>query len=149
MSQEDIRVLVVDDSAVIRAIICDRIGAAPGLSVAGKARDGRDALEKIAALRPDVVTLDLRMPGMDGLAVLDAMLPTDPIPVIMVSSLTRAGATVTLDALDRGAVDYVAKPDNGPARCRAFTEELISKIRGAAGIDVRRMMASRKRRSLA
>ena len=147
MNRENIRVLVVDDSAVIRAIICDEIDAAPGLSVAGKARDGRDALEKIAALRPDVVTLDLRMPGMDGLAVLDAVLASNPIPVIMVSSLTCAGAAVTLDALDRGAVDYVAKPDNATSIPGVFMEELLSKIRGAARIDVRRMMAARKRRA--
>ena len=140
---------MVDDSAVSRAIICDQIEAAAGMSVAGRARDGRAALEKVAAVHPNVITLDLQMPGMDGLAVLDAMLASDPIPVIMVSSLTRAGAAVTLDALERGAVDYVPKPEKGGARDQAFGEELLSKIRGAAKVDVRRMMASRKRRSVA
>ena len=147
MTQENIRVLVVDDSAVSRAIICDQIEAAPGMSVAGRARDGQAALEKAAALHPDVITLDLQMPGMDGLAVLDAMLATNPIPVIMVSSLTYAGAAETLEALDRGAVDYVPKPDKGGTRSQAFGEELLGKIRGAATVDVRRMMALRKRRS--
>ncbi len=147
MMQEAIRVLVVDDSAVIRAMICDRLEAAPDLSVVGKARDGAEALAKVAELRPNVVTLDLQMPGMDGLAVLDAMFEIAPIPVIMVSSLTRAGAAVTLDALDRGAVDYVAKPEHSRAGQAAFAEELIQKIRGAARIDVRRMMAARKRRA--
>jgi len=148
MTQENIRVLVVDDSAVIRKLICDQIAAVPGLSVAGRACDGREALEKVAALRPDVITLDLQMPGMDGLAVLDAVLSSNPLPVIMVSSLTRAGAAVTLDALDRGAVDYVAKPEGKVGASSAFTEELISKIYGAACMDVRRMIAMRKRRSL-
>jgi two-component system, chemotaxis family, protein-glutamate methylesterase/glutaminase len=147
MTQEDIRVLVVDDSAVSRAIICDQIEAAPGMSVAGRARDGHAALEKVASLHPDVITLDLQMPGMDGLAVLDAMLATNPIPVIMVSSLTVAGAAVTLDALERGAVDYVPKPERG-ANSQTFADELISKIRGAAKVDVRRMIASRRRRGV-
>jgi two-component system chemotaxis response regulator CheB len=146
MSQDDIRVLVVDDSAVIRTLLCDRIGAAPGLSVAGKARDGRDAIEKVLALRPDVITLDLQMPGMDGLAVLDAVLNIAPIPVIMVSALTRAGATVTLDALDHGAVDYVAKPETKSSGQSGFEEELVAKIRSAVCMDVHRMMAARKRR---
>jgi two-component system, chemotaxis family, protein-glutamate methylesterase/glutaminase len=149
MSQEDIRILVVDDSAVSRAIICDQIEAAVGMSVAGRCRDGRTALEKIAALQPDVVTLDLQMPGMDGLAVLDAMFAINPIPVIMVSSLTYAGAAVTLDALERGAVDYVPKPEKGGIRDQAFGEELLSKIRGAINVDVRRMIALRKRRRVA
>ena len=110
VAQEEIRVLVVDDSAVIRALICDLVAAAPGLSVAGRARHGREALEVIPSLRPDVVTLDIQMPDMDGLAVLDAVLRRQPTPVIMVSALTHAGAAITLEALDRGAVDYVAKP---------------------------------------
>jgi two-component system chemotaxis response regulator CheB len=146
MTQENIRVLVVDDSAVSRAVICDQIEAAAGMSVAGRARDGRTALEKIAALHPDVVTLDLQMPGMDGLAVLDAMLASDPVPVIMVSSLTYAGAAVTLDALERGAVDFVPKPEKGGARDQAFAEELCAKIRGAVDVDVRRMVTQRKKR---
>jgi two-component system chemotaxis response regulator CheB len=148
MTKQDIRVLVVDDSAVIRAMICDLIDAAPGICVVGKARDGAEALEKIAALRPDVVTLDLQMPNMDGLTVLDKLLQSHPIPVLMVSSLTRAGAAITLNALERGAVDYVAKPDKVTGKeTPAFAEELILKIRGAAGINVRRMMDSRRRRS--
>jgi two-component system, chemotaxis family, protein-glutamate methylesterase/glutaminase len=146
MNQDDIRVLVVDDSAVIRTLLCDRISAAPGLCVAGKARDGRDALEKVVALRPDLITLDLQMPGMDGLAVLDAVLNIAPIPVIMVSALTRAGAAVTLDALDRGAVDYVAKPETKSSAQSGFEAELVAKIRSAACMDVGRMIAARRRR---
>ena len=148
MAQKDIRVLVVDDSAVIRAMICDLIDAAPGLSVVGQARNGAEALDKIASLRPDVVTLDVLMPVMDGLTVLDLLLEREPVPVIMVSSLTRTGAATTLDALERGAVDYVAKPEKIMSGASpAFAEELTLKIRGTAGINVRRMMDARRRRS--
>jgi two-component system, chemotaxis family, protein-glutamate methylesterase/glutaminase len=148
MTHDKIRVLVVDDSAVVRRLICDRISAAPDLVVAGTARDGNDALDKVTAMRPDVITLDLQMPGMDGLAVLDSVLATAPTPVIMVSALTRAGAAVTLDALDRGAVDYVAKPELKSGNQSAFEEELVAKIRSAACMDITRMMAARKRRRL-
>jgi two-component system, chemotaxis family, protein-glutamate methylesterase/glutaminase len=146
MMQEKIRILVVDDSAVIRRLICDRIAAAPDLMVAGTARDGNDAIDKVTALRPDVITLDLQMPGMDGLAVLDSVLASVPTPVIMVSALTRAGAAVTLDALDRGAVDYVAKPEPKSGGQSGFEEELVAKIRSAACMDISRLMAARKRR---
>jgi two-component system, chemotaxis family, protein-glutamate methylesterase/glutaminase len=104
MSQDNIRVLVVDDSAVSRAMICNQIEAAPDMSLAGMARNGSDAIDKAGSLRPDVITLDLRMPDMDGLEVLDVILRHDPIPVIMVSSLTYAGAAVTLDALEAMSV---------------------------------------------
>jgi two-component system, chemotaxis family, protein-glutamate methylesterase/glutaminase len=146
MSQDLIRVLVVDDSAVSRAMICDQIEAAAGMTLAGMARNGHDAIDKAASLRPDVITLDMQMPDLSGLEVLDAVLQWDPIPAIMVSSLTHAGAAITLDALDRGAVDYVAKPKRMPGVQPVFGEELIGKIRSAAGVDVRRMMAARKRR---
>jgi two-component system, chemotaxis family, protein-glutamate methylesterase/glutaminase len=149
MAEDNIRILVVDDSAVSRAIICDQIEAAPGMSVAARCRDGRAALEKVAALHPDVVTLDLQMPGMDGLAVLDVMLADNPVPVIMVSSLTYAGAAVTLDALERGAVDYVPKPEKGNMRDSSFGDELLSKIRGAVNVDVQRLIALRKKRRIA
>jgi two-component system, chemotaxis family, protein-glutamate methylesterase/glutaminase len=146
--KQEIRVLVVDDSAVIRAMICDLVGAAPGILVVGKARDGVEAMQKIATLKPDVVTLDIQMPNMDGLAVLDKLLQSNPVPVIMVSSLTRAGAAITLDALERGAVDYVAKPDKVTGKdSTAFGEELVLKIRGTVGINVRRMMDARRRRN--
>ncbi len=147
MTQGNIRVLVVDDSAVIRTLVGDLIAAAPGASVAGKARSGREALDMIASLRPDVVTLDIQMPEMSGLAVLNRILRRQPTPVIMVSALTHAGAAITLEALDRGAVDYIAKPGGGAIARATFAIELIEKIRGAASVDVRRMMARRKRRA--
>ena len=147
MASDNIGVLIVDDSAVMRAIIADQVEAAPGMSIAGIARNGRDALDAIAKQRPDVVTLDMQMPGMNGLEVLDAILAKDPIPVLMVSVLTRNGAAITLEALERGACDYVAKPERGDAAKSLFTGELIHKIRSVAGMNVRRMMARRRRQA--
>ena len=144
MAVEEIRVLVVDDSAVIRSLITDSIGATPGIKVVGTAADGRQALEMLDSLRPDVITLDIQMPNMDGLATLDAILARCSIPVIMVSSLTKLGAEITLDALDRGAVDYLAKPDYGAKTRAALHEELPRKIRMAAGCDVQRIVAIRR-----
>jgi two-component system chemotaxis response regulator CheB len=148
MTKENIRVLIVDDSAVVRAIMSDQVAAAPGLSMAGIARNGREALAAIAVLRPDVVTLDVQMPDMDGLAVLKEILNRNPLPVIMVSALTRAGAGVTLEALDCGAVDYLAKPEHGASTVSAFKRELIQKIRIAACMDVRRLIAGHKEQTV-
>jgi two-component system chemotaxis response regulator CheB len=144
MASDEIRVLVVDDSAVIRALVADSIGATPGMKVAGTAAGGRQALEMLDAARPDVVTLDIQMPNMDGLATLDAILARRCLPVIMVSSLTKLGAGITLDALDRGAVDYLAKPDYGAGTRAALREELPRKIRMAAGCDVQRILEIRR-----
>lgn len=143
-----IRVLIVDDSAVVREVLGDVIAATPGMEVVGTAGDGQEALEKIADLKPDVVTLDVQMPRMDGLTTLDALLKNDPIPVVMVSSLTRIGADITLEALDHGAVDYVAKPEPGQDIASALGDELIRKIRSAAGVDVRRILEIRRQRKL-
>jgi two-component system chemotaxis response regulator CheB len=144
MASEEIRVLVVDDSAVIRSLIADSIAATSGMKVVGQAEDGRRALEMLDAVRPDVITLDIQMPRMDGLATLDAVLAKRPIPVIIVSSLTKLGAEITLDALDRGAVDYLAKPDYVAKTRAALQEELPRKIRMAAGCDVRRIVEIRR-----
>ena len=133
MVSEEIRVLVVDDSAVVRSIIADSIEATPGMKVVGTAGDGRQALEILDAVRPDVITLDIQMPNMDGLATLDAIWRGGPFPVVMVSSLTKLGANITLDALEHGAVDYLAKPDYGAKTRSALREDLPRKIRAAAG----------------
>jgi two-component system, chemotaxis family, protein-glutamate methylesterase/glutaminase len=145
MPGDTIGVLVVDDSAVIRAMLCDQLAAAPGISVVGVATNGREALAANIALCPDAITLDLQMPGMNGLEVLDAILDRRPVPIIMVSGLTRAGAAITLEALDRGAIDYVAKPEHGAGDWSMFAAELAHKIRNAAAIDIRRVIAGRKR----
>jgi two-component system chemotaxis response regulator CheB len=89
MPTKEIRVLIVDDSAVLRSIIADNVTATPGMTVAGMAADGLQAMEMFDSARPDVVTLDIQMPRMDGLATLDAILSRRPTPVIMVSSLTK------------------------------------------------------------
>jgi len=146
MSARNIRVLVVDDSALIREMICDHIAEAPDMEVAGRAGNGRKALELIESVRPDVVTLDIQMPKMDGLATLDAILKRRPVPVIMVSSLTQLGADTTFEALDRGAIDYVAKPERGSEAAAVLGDELMRKIRSAAGINVRRVLEIRQER---
>jgi two-component system, chemotaxis family, protein-glutamate methylesterase/glutaminase len=147
MEQKHIRILIVDDSAVMRAMLSDKIASAPGLSVAGIARDGQAAIAAVLKLQPDIVTLDLQMPGMDGLETLDAILDSEPRRVIMVSALTRAGAAVTLDALERGASDYVAKPERGVADMSAFVTELIHKIRNVSDMNVQRVVARRRKQS--
>ncbi|NQU26255.1 MAG: chemotaxis response regulator protein-glutamate methylesterase [Candidatus Nealsonbacteria bacterium] len=138
--------MVVDDSAVIRAMICDNIGSTSDMEVAGTARSGEKALEVFESVHPDVVTLDVQMPGMDGLETLDSLLTRHPVPVIMVSSLTRAGADVTLDALERGALDYIAKPERGADAKEVLGEKLLRTIRSAAGTNVGRILQIRRDR---
>ena len=105
-----VRVLVVDDSALMRKLLGDIFSSDPCIEVVGTAFDGQDGLEKIVALSPDVVTLDVEMPRKDGLALLEEIMRTRPMPVVMVSSLTQEGAEVTLKALSLGCVDFVGKP---------------------------------------
>src|SRR5437879_5734009 len=108
---ETVRVLVVDDAVVVRRVVARAIEAEPSTELAGVAADGRSAIEKIERLRPDVVVLDLEMPGMDGFAVLRAIRRSDPeLPVIVFSHLTSQGAAATLDALAYGATDFTLKP---------------------------------------
>jgi two-component system chemotaxis response regulator CheB len=108
-----IKVLIVDDSALMRALLTEIISGAEDLEVVGAAPDPIAAREMIKALNPDVLTLDVEMPRMDGLEFLDRLMRLRPMPVIMISSFTAAGSEVTLRALELGAVDYLAKPQAG------------------------------------
>ena len=148
MASNNIRVLVVDDSPLIRELITEALTKHGAMQVVGGAGDGHEALKLMDELRPDVVTLDLQMPRMDGLTMLDQLLVSHPIPVIVVSSLTQRAADVTMQALQRGALDYVAKPEGMDALRRVFEEELPGKIRNMAGADVRRILQYRKSREL-
>src|SRR5687768_7922338 len=107
------RVLVVDDSVVVRRLVSDALAGDPRIEVVGTAANGRVALAKIDQVNPDIVTLDIEMPVMDGLETLTELRRDHPrLPVVMFSTLTERGATATLDALERGADDYVTKPAN-------------------------------------
>jgi two-component system, chemotaxis family, protein-glutamate methylesterase/glutaminase len=139
------RVLVVDDSAVNRAMITDAINGCPALEVVATASNGRWALEKFDRQPCDLVTLDIQMPEMDGLETLREILARRPIPVIMVSSLTQRGAEITLEALELGAVDYLAKPDFSGATPDQFCHELIRKIQTVSGVNVERILQYRRR----
>lgn len=132
-----VRVLVVDDSALARRIITQAIGRDPRIDVVGSAPDVYVARDKIVELQPDVLTLDVEMPRMDGVAFLKRLMPQRPIPVVVVSALTRAGAAITLDALASGAVDFVPKPSSSfGQRLDSMADELIEKIIVAARTDV-------------
>ncbi len=133
-----IRVLIVDDSATARAVLTEILASDPMIEVVGTASDAYIARDKIVELRPDIICLDVEMPRMDGITFLKRLMHYMPLPVIMVSSLTQAGAKTTLDALEAGAVDFVPKPHShiydGKDEMR---HELIAKIKIAAKVKVK------------
>ncbi|HEY1799484.1 MAG TPA: chemotaxis response regulator protein-glutamate methylesterase [Terriglobales bacterium] len=131
MSQP-VRVLVVDDSALMRKLIPQILRTDTSIEVVGTAMDGHFGLKKIEELRPQVITLDLEMPGMGGIDMLKEIMRRHRIPVIVVSSHSTQGASVTLKALSLGAFDFVAKPQDVSARMPEIARELISKIKAAA-----------------
>lgn len=127
------RVLVVDDSALVREVLSQVLGADPELEVVGTARDAERAWKRIQALKPDVLTLDVEMPGMDGITFLERLMRLRPLPVIMVSSLTERGSKATLRALELGAIDFVCKPRiDLKAGTTALADEIIRKVKVAA-----------------
>ncbi len=137
-AKKRIKVLIVDDSALVRRILTEMLSSDSSITVLGTAHDAYDAREKIKALNPDVLTLDIEMPRMDGITFLRNLMRLRPMPVIMVSSLTDKGAEVTLDALSIGAVDYLSKPKSDLAATLAdYKEELIAKVKAAASARVR------------
>ena len=141
---EPIRVLVVDDSAFMRKAIANLLGESSDFVVIDTAQNGEDALAKVATLKPDVMTLDIDMPGMDGLTVLKRVMAAHPLPVVIVSSLTEEGAQVTIRALELGAVDFVSKHIGGSApKISAIRVLLHQKVRAASkAIGTTRVQAS-------
>ncbi len=133
-----ISVLVVDDSALIREVLSRTLGKEGDIKVVGTAEDPFDAREKIKKLNPDVLTLDIEMPNMNGLQFLERLMRLRPMPVVMVSTLTKKGADETMLALELGAVDFVAKPSHSLAGgIDGFTAEVRRKVRAAAESDAR------------
>jgi two-component system, chemotaxis family, protein-glutamate methylesterase/glutaminase len=132
MSQRRVRVLVVDDSALMRKLIPQMLAADESIEVVGTAMDGSFCLKKIEELRPSVVTLDLEMPGMNGIDALKEIMRRQPVPVIVFSSHSTEGASVTLKALGLGAFDFVTKPRDAATHMAETARELIVKVKAAA-----------------
>ena len=132
-----VNVLIVDDSAFMRKVLTDILNAESGINVVGTATDGLDALEKLEQLNPDVLTLDVEMPGMNGIDCLKEIMKTNPKPVIMLGTGTVQGAALTIKALDEGAVDFIAKPNNiFDIKNEKKKSEIIEKIMIAKSIDL-------------
>ncbi|HEX8964634.1 MAG TPA: chemotaxis response regulator protein-glutamate methylesterase [Rhodocyclaceae bacterium] len=133
-----IKVLIVDDSALMRALLTEIIDGAPDLEVVGAAPDALAAREMIKTLAPDVLTLDVEMPKMDGLDFLDRLMRLRPMPVVMISSFTECGSETTLRALELGAVDFVAKPRaENSALLQSYAEDIRDKVRAAYGAQLK------------
>ncbi|MBI4522669.1 MAG: chemotaxis response regulator protein-glutamate methylesterase [Deltaproteobacteria bacterium] len=130
--RKKLKVLIVDDSALVRQILCEVFAKDPGLEVVGMAADPYAAWQKIKAVHPDVLTLDVEMPRMDGVAFLEKLMCAHPMPVVMISSLTEKGCETTLRALELGAIDFVTKPKidirNGTIE---MADEIIAKVKVA------------------
>jgi len=136
MAQQKIRVVVVDDSAFMRMVLKDIIESQADMQVVGVAKDGLEALQVIEEKKPDVVTLDVEMPKMNGIEVLKRIVQKHPVRVIMVSSLTEEGADITITALTLGAVDFLTKPSGSTSLTfREVADALIAKIRNAMLVD--------------
>ena len=137
-----IRVVVVDDSAYVRKVIKQMLSRSPFIEVVGTSRDGEEGLETVKELQPDVVTLDLIMPGMGGLGFLERQMARQPLPVIVVS-ISNESSQQVLQALDLGAVDFVQKPSAlATEKVLEMSEELVSKVKAAAAIPMKRVQAA-------
>jgi two-component system chemotaxis response regulator CheB len=140
-----IKALVIDDSALVRKLLGRVLSSEPDFQVFF-ARNGLEGLEQLNAIKPDVITLDVHMPQMDGLACLDRIMVEHPCPVVMVSSLTREGAEATLQALRLGAVDFVPKPEGAVSlHMEVFGPLLLAKVRSAASAKLKASLRLRER----
>lgn len=138
-----VKVLVVDDSAFMRQVIIKMLEADPEITVVGYARDGKEALDKIQRFKPDVVTMDVEMPGLDGLETLEKLMCLQPTPVVMLSAVTTEGAQATIRALELGALDFVSKPQKR-TDIGQLASELPAKVKMAAGVAVSKVCRLRK-----
>jgi len=140
---DPINVLIVDDSAFMRKLLSEFLSEDPAIRVVGSARNGRDALRKVKMLAPDVVTLDVELPDINGIDVLRSIMKEEPLPVVMVSNFTQRGAKTTLDAMAIGAVDVVAKPSGVISPdLHLVKEELLVKVKTAASANIKGQVAT-------
>lgn len=142
---DKIKVLIVDDSSVIRSIVRAALSNDSAIEVVGEAEDPFEARELIKELNPDVLTLDVEMPKMDGITFLKNLMRLRPLPVVMLSTLTTKGADITLEALDIGAIDFIAKPtvEEITAQQEKFDTLLIDKVKGAVSVDQKNFALSK------
>ena len=135
--KDRLRVLIVEDSVFMRKVLHDIIAADPVMEIVGEARDGREGVELAQTLKPDVITMDINMPHLDGLQATEIIMSQSPRPIVMVSSESREGAGSTLRALELGAVDFVPKPSSGvDLDMRRAGQELNRKLKSAAKVRV-------------
>ncbi|WP_342512585.1 chemotaxis response regulator protein-glutamate methylesterase [Sporosarcina sp. FSL K6-1522] len=131
------KALVVDDSAFMRKLIADFLADHPEIDVVGTARNGKEAIEKVKTLKPDVVTMDIEMPLMNGLEALKEIMEKHPVPVVMLSSTTKIGTANTMLAMEYGAVDFVAKPGGAISlNLHEVKEEILTKVAAASGVHI-------------
>ncbi len=135
-----IRVLIIDDSLLIRKILTEILNSSSDIEVVGAAEDPLIAREMIKELNPDVLTLDIEMPRMDGITFLRNLMRLRPMPVVMISALTESNAEVTLTALELGAVDFIAKPTIDVENAlNDYAEDIIAKVKVASQANIRRL----------
>ncbi len=135
-----IRVLIIDDSLLIRKVLSEILNSSPDIEVVGTAEDPLIAREMIKELNPDVLTLDIEMPRMDGITFLRNLMRLRPMPVVMISVLTESNAEVTLTALELGAVDFIAKPTiDVENTLNDYAEDIIAKVKVASQANIRRL----------
>lgn len=139
--KKQIRVLVIDDSILMINVITEMLNSDSRLCVVGSARNGKEGMEKVISLKPDVATLDMEMPVMNGIDFLKNCMKRHPIPIVMLSAYTRAGAEETIEALSLGAVDFVAKPSGSISlNLRDVRNELIEKVIHASGVGKKKLL---------
>ncbi len=131
---------MADDSAFMRRVITDLFESQTDFQVLDTAKTGKEAIEKVIKLKPDLLTLDINMPIMDGLSALEVIMKDCPLPVVMVSSITREGADATIKAMGLGAIDFICKPNGSLSKLDSVAEEILAKCRAAAQVKIRKRL---------